>query len=185
VVLAGVRGTSLPLRCIVMIAGMLCLFRAPAVRASNDTPLAVGAAAPAITEPTERGPYDSSKSERPYVLELFAVWCPHCQHEVVPLNQLQQVDGTRVDIIAVPVSPFSFDRTSVLQSADLDLFARRFHTQYQIGFDGFFSLAYDYGVASFPTFYFVNADRRVVAVEAGEVPFEKLHADVAAMFGSP
>jgi thiol-disulfide isomerase/thioredoxin len=168
---AGVRGTSLPLRCIAMIAGMLCLFRAPAVRASNDTPLAVGAAAPAITEPTGRGPYDSSKSERPYVLELFAVWCPHCQHEVVPLNQLQQVDGTRVDIIAVPASPFSFDRTSVLQSADLDLFARRFHTQYRIGFDGFFSQAYDYG--------------RVVAVEAGEVPFEKLHADVAALFGSP
>jgi hypothetical protein len=73
----------------------------------------------------------------------------------------------------------------MLQSADLDLFARRFHTQYRIGFDGFFPLAYDYGVASFPTFYFVNADRRVIAVEAGEVPLEKLHADVAAMFGSP
>jgi thiol-disulfide isomerase/thioredoxin len=166
-----------------IVAGLVCLFRTPAVRASNNTPLAVGAAAPAISEPTASGTYDSSKSERPYVLELFAVWCPHCQHEVTPLNQLQQVDGNRVDIIAVPASPFGFDKTSVLQPADLDVFAGRFHTQYRIGFDGLFSVAYDYGVASFPTIYFVNGERRVVAVESGEVPFEKLHADVTAMLG--
>jgi thiol-disulfide isomerase/thioredoxin len=165
-----------------MIAGLSCLSHPLAVRASNDTPLTVGAAAPEISEPTERGPYDSSKSARPYVLELFAVWCPHCQREVAPLNQLQQVDGVRVDIIAVPASPFGFDKTTLLQPADLELFASHFHTQYRIGFDGLFSTAFDYGVAAFPTIYFVNGDRRVVAVESGEVPFEKLHADVDALF---
>jgi thiol-disulfide isomerase/thioredoxin len=173
------------LRYLIAVGALLCFFRAPAVRASDYTPLVVGAAAPAISEPTASGAYDSSKSERPYVLELFAVWCPHCQHEVAPLNQLQQVDGNRVDIIAVPASPFGFDKSSVLQPADLDLFARHFHTQYRIGFDGLFSVAYDYGVASFPTIYFVNSQRRVVAVESGEVPFEKLHADVATMLGHP
>jgi len=173
------------LRYLIAVAALLCFFRVPAVRASDNTPLVVGAAAPAISEPTASGAYDSSKSQRPYVLELFAVWCPHCQHEVAPLNQLQQVDGNRVDIIAVPASPFGFDKTSVLEPADLDLFAHRFQTLYRIGCDGLFSIAYDYGVASFPTIYFVNTNRRVVAVESGEVSFEKLHADVAAMLGHP
>jgi thiol-disulfide isomerase/thioredoxin len=171
--------------CFAIVASAQWLFAPAAVRASNDTPLAVGATAPAISEPTDRGPFDSAKSQRPYVLEFFALWCPHCQHEVEPLNELQRVDGSRVDIVAVPASPFAFDKTSVLQQTDVDLFARRFHTHYRIGFDGLFFAAYDYGVAYFPTIYFVGVDRRVVAVETGEVPFEKLHADVEAMFVHP
>jgi len=149
-------------------------------RAENNTPLAVGAQAPAFSEPTARGIFDSSKSTRPFVLELFAVWCPHCQREVAVVNQLESADGDRVDVIAVPASPFGFDQSSPLQPADLDRFATQFGTKYRIGFDGFFSTAFDYGVAAYPTFYVVDATRHVVAVETGEVPFDKLQADVSA-----
>lgn len=153
-----------------------------AAQAAGNVPLAIGADAPAVDEPTPAGPFDSAKSGKPYVLELFAVWCPHCQREVPVLNRLQQVDGGRVDIIAVPASPFGFDHTSSLQPADLETFARRFNTAYRIGFDGLFSLGYDYGLVSFPTIYVVDGSRHVTAVETGEVPFETLHADVAALF---
>jgi thiol-disulfide isomerase/thioredoxin len=148
-------------------------------------PLAIGTIAPALSEPTASGTFASAASTKPFVLEFFAVWCPHCQREVPVLNRLQEVDGGRVDIIAVPASTYGFDKTSMLQPADLDTFAKRFNARYRIGFDGFFSLAYDYGVASFPTFYIVGADRRIAAVEAGEVPFEKLHADVMSVVGAP
>jgi thiol-disulfide isomerase/thioredoxin len=153
---------------------------APLPGTAANEPLAVGAVAPALVEPTGSGAFDSTKSGKPYVVEFFAVWCPHCQRETTVLNRLQDADGNRIDIIAVPASPFGFDHTSVLQPADLQAFAQRFDTRYRIGFDGFFSLGYDYGIASFPTFFFVDASRHVTAVESGEIPFEKLHADVDA-----
>jgi cytochrome c biogenesis protein CcmG/thiol:disulfide interchange protein DsbE len=146
--------------------------------AAGNTTLPIGASAPTISEPTAAGTFDSTTSAKPYVVEFFAVWCPHCQREVPVVNQLAHVDGNRVDIIAIPASPFGFDQSSTLQQADIDRFAHDFNVDYRIGFDGFFSASYDYGVASFPTFYFVNADRHVTAVETGEVPFEKLQADV-------
>jgi thiol-disulfide isomerase/thioredoxin len=162
---------------------LLALFvlSAPAVaRAEGSAQLPIGAPAPAVSEPTAKGAFDSSKSAKPFVVEFFAVWCPHCQREVAVLNELEKADGDRADIIAVPASPFGFDKSSVLQQADVDRFAQQFDVQYRIGFDDLFSASYDYGVASFPTFYVVDASRHVVAVEAGEVPFEKLHADVLA-----
>jgi len=96
------------------------------------------------------------------------------------VNQLQHVDGDRADIIAIPASPFGFDRSSPLQQADVDRFAQQFGAVYRIGFDGLFSASYDYGLTAFPTFYFVNSDRRVTAIETGEVPLEKLEADLEA-----
>ena len=147
-------------------------------------PVGRRAEAPPFSEPTARGTFDSATSRKPYVLELFAVWCPHCQREVAVLNQLERTDGNRVDVIAVPASPFGFDKTSILQAADVQAFSQRFGAVYRIGFDGLYSIAYDYGLASFPTIFVVDANRRVSAVETGEVPFEKLHADVMAL-GAP
>jgi len=164
----------------VLAAVVLAVGTLHGVSASGNVPLAVGADAPAVSEPTASGAFDSAKSGKPYVLELFAVWCPHCQREVAVLNRLQATDGARADIIAVPASPFGFDKTSMLQSADIATFAQRFDAHYRIGFDGLFTVSYDYGLAAFPTIYVVSASHRVVAVETGEVPFEKLHDDIIA-----
>lgn len=171
-------------RLLVLAAALLpCLLwtRPVPAGAAGTTPLAIGAAAPAVSEPTATGTFDSTASRKPYVIEFFAVWCPHCQAEVPVVNQLQRVDGDRADIIAIPGSTFGFDKSTPLQQADLDRFVRQFGVEYRIGYDGFFSTSYDYGLAAFPTFYFVSADRHVTAVESGEVPFEKLHADLEAM----
>lgn len=160
----------------------LCLLwsGARAAGAAGSMPLPIGALATAISEPTAKGAFDSTASAKPYIIEFFAVWCPHCQREVAVVNQLQRVDGDRADIIAIPASPFGFDKSTTLQQADIDRFAHDFNVNYRIGFDGFFSTSYDYGLAAFPTFYFVSADRHVTAVESGEVPFEKLQADLEA-----
>jgi thiol-disulfide isomerase/thioredoxin len=102
----------------------------PAVAAGNTT-LPIGASAPAISEPTASGTFDSATSAKPYVIEFFAVWCPHCQREVPVVNQLQHVDGDRADIIAIPASPFGFDKSSPLQQADVDRFDHQFGAVYR------------------------------------------------------
>jgi thiol-disulfide isomerase/thioredoxin len=167
----------------VRLLGMLALMSVwsmslPATAA--DAVLDVGAAAPAVTEPTAQGTYDSTVSAKPFVVEFFAVWCPHCQRETAVLNQLQRADGDRVDVIAIPASPLGLDHTSPLTRADLDQFTRQFAVGYRIGFDGRFAIPNAYGLAVYPTIYVVNAARHVVAVETGEVPFEELDADVTA-----
>ncbi len=112
------------------------------------------------------GTYDSTKSSKPYVLEFFAVWCPHCQREVAQLDKLQAADGDKVDVIAVPASPLGFDKTSMLQPGEIFMaFAQRYNVTFRIGFDGLFLLPYDYGVAGFPTIFVVSGDRKVAAVE--------------------
>jgi thiol-disulfide isomerase/thioredoxin len=161
-----------------LVVALLVLLGASRALAAGSVQLDPGAAAPAISAPTARGPFDSTTSGRPYLVEFFAVWCPHCQREVPVMNAIEKADGDRIDVIAVPASPFGFDHTSTLTDADLQTFAQRFHTTYRIGFDGFFSSSYDYGVASFPAIYVVGADRHVVAVENGEVPVERLQADI-------
>jgi thiol-disulfide isomerase/thioredoxin len=147
-------------------------------RAAGTLPSAVGAVAPAIKEPTTRGPFDSATSSKPFIVEFFAVWCPHCQREVSVLNRLEQSDGASIDIIAIPASAVGFDRTSPLRQADVDDFMHRFDVKYRIGFNGSFAIPNGYGLAEYPTMYVVDASRHVVAVETGEVPYEELHADV-------
>ncbi len=162
----------------------LCL-STPLASAAGDVPLTVGSAAPPVSEPLESGTFSSAGSGKPYLLELFAVWCPHCQREAAVLNRLQQADGNRIDIIAVPASPLGFDHATALQPSDLRDFAQRFNVNYRIGFDGTFALAQQYGLSSFPTMYFVGTDRHIAAVETGEVPFEELDADVNAVAHGP
>ena len=146
--------------------------------AAGTVQIEVGSAAPAISEPTARGPFDSTTSGRPYLVEFFAVWCPHCQREVPVVNALDKAYGNRIDVIAIPASPFGFDKSTLLTDADLKTFEERYNVTYRVGFDGFFSSSYDYGVAALPTFYVVGTDRHVLAVESGEVPLARLQADV-------
>ncbi len=140
--------------------------------------LAVGAAAPSFSVATAAGTFDTSASAKPYLVEFFAVWCPHCQREVPVVNRIQAADAAKVNVIAVPASPFAFDQTSFLDASTLAAFASRFHAAYPIGDDPFFGVSAAYGAATFPLFFLVDATRHVVAVENGEVPFERLQSDV-------
>jgi thiol-disulfide isomerase/thioredoxin len=161
-----------------VLIGLAFVVSLAGVADAASAPLAVGSVAPAISEPTARGTFDSGATTRPFVVEFFAVWCPHCQREVPVVNELEKTDGSQVDVIAVPASPYGFDHTAMLTPADLSAFAQRFGATYRIGFDGFFGAPFDYGVAEFPTFFVVGADRHIAAVETGEVSFAQLHADV-------
>jgi len=174
------RVVSVAVTCAALLLGQIGV-----ASAAGDAPLTVGSVAPAFSEPTATGRFDSQVSGKPYVLELFAVWCPHCKAMAPLLNRLQQAVGDKIDIIAVPASPLSFDHQSPLKAADIPAYVQRDAIAYRVGFDGTFAVANAYGLAQFPTMYFVSADRHIAAVEAGEVPYEELAADAAALLRAP
>jgi thiol-disulfide isomerase/thioredoxin len=156
----------------------LGLLTGTAAVAAGTELLPIGAAAPPFSVTTASGTFDTAASTRPYLVEFFAVWCPHCQREVPIMDRIAATDASRIDVIAVPASPFGFDQTTLLDSSTLAAFANRFHATYPIGNDPFFGVATAYGAATFPLFYVVDATRHIIAVETGEVPFEKLQSDV-------
>jgi thiol-disulfide isomerase/thioredoxin len=153
--------------------------------AAGDFLTDVGAAAPPFSEPTAGGRFDTQTSGKPYVLELFAVWCPHCKAMVPVLNRLQAAYGDKLDIIAVPASPLSFDHQSPLTAADIPAYVRDNGVTFRIGFDGTFAVPSAYGLKQFPTIYFVGADRHVKVVEEGEVPYDELAFDAAEVLRAP
>ena len=59
------------------------------------------------------GPFNLPKADhKPVLLEVFATWCPHCQHEVSVLNPLFHQYGDKVHFVAVSGSPYGAMRSA-------------------------------------------------------------------------
>jgi len=155
--------------------------------ATTEPPLstiAVGDTAPPFHVTTTAGtPFDSSKVEGPMVLEVFATWCPHCQHEVPLLSQLYRNDGRRAAFIAVSGSPLGMDHESPSSLEDVERFGQLLGVQYPIAYDADMDVAKKYLQNGYPTIVFVNRKKSVVAIESGEIPYAKLQADVNKAIG--
>jgi len=150
--------------------------------ATTEPPLstiAVGNSAPPFHVTTTAGtPFDSASVDGPMILEVFATWCPHCQHEVPLLNRLYQANGKHVAFVAVSGSPYAMDRQTPGSLEDVERFAQLLGVQYPIAYDADMDVAKKYLQAGYPTIVFVDKHRNVVAIESGEIPYDKLEADV-------
>ncbi len=120
---------------------------------------------------------DSSTLTGPILLEVFATWCPHCQHETATLNDLQQRFGKNLSIVAVSGSDTGADRSSPETLDDVRDFAQYFHVDYPVAYDGSLAVAKKYLQGGFPTIVFINPAKRVAAIESGEISLKKLVAD--------
>ena len=141
-------------------------------------PLRVGQTAPAFAVTTLDGRrIDSGTTPEPILLEVFATWCPHCQHETATLNALQSRLGGKLAIVAVSGSDTASDRTSPASLNDVAAFAQYFHVSYPIAYDPDLAVAKGYLQGGYPTIVFIDRSKRVVAVESGEIPLRRLIAD--------
>lgn len=120
---------------------------------------------------------DSRKIGRPIVLELFATWCPHCQKETAILNALHARYGNRLEIVAVSGSDVAADGTSAASLEDVRLFTARYGVKYPIAYDAALAVAKEYLQGGFPTTLFIDSNKRVSAIETGEVSLDRLVAD--------
>ena len=151
-------------------------------KAASDAPIlahvAVGDTAPLFTATTIDGKtFDSEKTAGPIMLEVFATWCPHCQHEVGDINALSSRFGNGLNVIAVSGSPYAMDRASVSTVGDVRDFAQQLGVTYPIAYDGDLKVAKSYLQGGYPTIVFINPQKKITAIETGEIPLDKLVTD--------
>ena len=141
---------------------------------SMSVPLLEGTIAPEITASTTAGFFDLSKTKSPVLIEVFATWCPHCQHETATLNALQKAYGSRAQIVAISGSTTAMDGQSPASQNDVLLFAERFGVKYPIAYDGTLDAAHKYLQAGFPSIVVLDARHRIVASGSGEISIATL-----------
>ncbi len=143
--------------------------------APSINPLSVGSTAPQFRIPSTSGMFDLDAEKRPVLVEIFASWCPHCQHETVVMNQLYSAFKSRVAFIAVPGSPMGMDGSSPESESDLLQFMTRFHVQYPVAvFDPSLTAANLYLQGGYPTIAIVGTDKKIAYIDSGEVPYATL-----------
>ncbi len=137
---------------------------------ANDTklnpsaPLAVGKAAPDFNLATVDGKrYKlSALRGRPVLLEYFAVWCPHCQHEAPILNQLDKSYASkRLQSLSILASPYdktheATGSTNPVTKDDISWFKSTFAVQHPILIDPDFTTVNQYGVSGYPSIYILD-----------------------------
>jgi thiol-disulfide isomerase/thioredoxin len=139
-------------------------------------PLPVGSHAPSFAVRSNIGTFSSADlAGKPYLLEIFATWCPHCQRMTKVLRALRAaVPQERLAMISVTGSPYASNATpdNVISEnqADVDAFESAFGVTWPTFFDPDLSVAKTWGLNGFPTIFVVNAKGVIVYTSSGEVP---------------
>ena len=143
--------------------------------------LAVGDAAPAFDIRTATGEVTSSQfAGKAWLVEVFAVWCPHCQREAPTLTDLQKKYGQRLAVIGIVGSPFGFDGTTPVSAGDVTKFASDYSAGYPLGFDVTGANPNPYLREGYPSLTLVAPDGKVAWAGSGEVDVSALEARINA-----
>jgi cytochrome c biogenesis protein CcmG/thiol:disulfide interchange protein DsbE len=136
----------------------------------------VGQIAPEFEVATTDGLFDLNKATKPVFLEVFATWCPHCQHEVPVIDRLYRIYRTRVDFLGVSGSNTAMDGVSESSQRDVLDWVQRFHVEYPVAYDELLDVANLYLQGGFPTYAVIGKDKKVAYLNSGEQPFGDLNA---------
>ncbi|MGP6156928.1 MAG: TlpA family protein disulfide reductase [Vulcanimicrobiaceae bacterium] len=180
---------SLGVLAIVLLIAVGLASRVP--KAASDAPtyaqIKAGDKAPTFVVSTTGGPFDlASAGGKPTLLEVYATWCPHCQHETAALNQLYDAYHGKVNIVAVSGSPYGIDESSPETQADVVAFGEKFAVRYPLAFDPSLDVAKKYLQGGFPTLVLISKDGIVQGTRDGEIPGADLSkAFDASLAGKP
>jgi thiol-disulfide isomerase/thioredoxin len=142
-------------------------------------PLQAGSRAPEFRIPSTAGVFDLDAQRRPALVEIFASWCPHCQRETVIMNQLFSAFKNKIAFIAIPGSLNGMDGSSPESEGDLLNFIGRFHVLYPVAvFDPQLTAADEYIQGGYPTIAVIGANKRILFISDGEIPYATLAAQL-------
>lgn len=151
---------------------------------SIPPPAKVGRPARPFSVQTRSGLLSSaSLAGKPYMLELFATWCPHCQRMTAVLGKVRStVPQSKFEMVSVTASPYGANSTpGNLQpesQADVDAFDAAYSVSWLSVFDAGLDAAKSWGLNGFPTIYIVNAKGTITYVTSGEVPEKTLLSEI-------
>ena len=123
---------------------------------------------------TPLGPFTSaSLAGKPYLLEIFASWCPHCQRETKVLKTLRaKVPASKLFMLSVSGSLFGENSqlgTNVPESqAGVDAFDKEFGVTWPAYYDGNLTVARLWGLVGFPMIYVVDKHGIIRYVGSGD-----------------
>lgn len=140
-----------------------------ALTTNPSTVLKVGDTAPPFTVTTNIGPFDLAAVSTPVFLEVFATWCPHCQHEVPVVDALARSYAGKVTFVGVTGSPYGIDGSSPENQADLDGWVQKLNVTYPVAFDPDLKVANAYLQGGYPTVVVIGADKKIHYIGSGEL----------------
>lgn len=155
---------------------------APNAVPTPPAPRHAGQPAPQFSVQTPLGAISNDTfAGQPYLLELFATWCPHCQRMTVVLRALRaKIPDSRFGMASITASPYAANSTEgnpiAENQADVDAFDKYFGVTWLTAYDANLSAAQAWGLNGFPTIYVVNAKGKIVFSGSGEMPLSTLLA---------
>lgn len=152
----------------------------PGSAVATDTPqlpppMQAGAQAPGFELRSKIGTFSSSElAGTPYLLEIFATWCPHCQRMTKVLRAIRaSVPQSRLAMVSVTGSPYAANSTPdnivAENQADVESFESTFGVTWPSFYDPDLAVARKWGLDGFPTIYIVNAKGTIIYSTSGEV----------------
>jgi thiol-disulfide isomerase/thioredoxin len=156
--------------------------QAPNTLPSIPPPATVGTKAIPFEIDTPIGPFLSTSLEgKPYLLEIFASWCPHCQRETKILKAIRaKIPESKLAMLSVSGSPFGQNSTvganAPESQAGVDAFDKQYGVTWPAYYDGNLTVARLWGMVGFPTIYIVDKHGVIRYVDSGDVPEARLMA---------
>lgn len=142
---------------------------------SIPPPVKVGTKAPPFSVTTKSGALtNASFAGQPYMLEIFATWCPHCQRMTTVLRDIRkQFPLEKLGMISVTGSPIGMDSTPDQQvpetQTDVDAFDTQFDVTWPSAFDKDLTTAQTWGFEGFPGIFIVDAKGVIRWAHSGEI----------------
>jgi len=143
-------------------------------------PLGVGSRAPSFAVRSGIGTFSSSSlGGTPYLLEIFATWCPHCQRMTKVLRAVRaRVPESKMAMVSVTGSPYAANSTPdnlvPENQDDVDHFDSTYGITWPTLLDTDLVVAHAFGLNGFPTIFVVNSKGTIVYSSSGEVPLAEL-----------
>ena len=111
---------------------------------------------------------------KPYLLEIFATWCPHCQRMTAVLRDIRtKFPPDRFAMLSVTGSPIGSASTPDQQvpedQSDVDAFDAAFNVTWPSAFDKDLSVAKAWGLDGYPTIFIVDGHGVIRYQHSGEI----------------
>jgi len=151
---------------------------------SIPPPVKVGTKAPGFSITTKSGALtQDSFAGQPYLLEIFATWCPHCQRMTTVLRDIRKrFPLEKLGMVSVTGSPIGMtstpDNMVPETQADVDAFDQQYKVTWPSAFDEKLTVAKTWGFNGFPGIYIVDAKGVIRYEHSGEIDAKTLVAEI-------